>query len=255
MSLSVEALIIAVFAILPGFGSAAVRATLKPQLNRSAGEWVAGSIVASLFLNAIAFLLFSLLFRSIYLDQPLSALAGQLVAQSGWTALGYLAFLYLIALVWGLISGFAGEKFEPRVLAYRLRLTPISPRPTVLTDVLTDLIGSAENRARHGRSDQEVAWLRTFRDGNLILGRIGNTSVTFGTGDAIEIYLSPGYVFAGGMVIEQHGHGTDARQRGIYLRLRVDDVADLLIAPASWRPVPGPPTMVMSSGSGALNIA
>ncbi|MCK9914115.1 DUF6338 family protein [Microbacteriaceae bacterium K1510] len=246
MSLSIEALIIAVFAILPGFGSAAVRATLKPQQSPSAGEWVAGSVVASLFLNAIAFLLFSLLFRSIYLDQPLSVLGGQLLAQSGWTALGYLTFLYLLALVWGLISGFAGEKFEPRVLAYRLRLTPISPRPTVFTDVLTDLLGSAENRARRGQPDQEVAWLRMHRDGKLILGRIGNTSVNFGTGDPIEVYLSPGYVFAGGMVIEAYGRGADVRQRGLYLRLRAEDIADILVAPASWTPVPGPPAAAPS---------
>jgi len=253
MSLSIEALIIAVFAILPGFGSAAVRATLKPQLNPSAGEWVAGSLVASLFLNAVAFLLFSLLFRSIYLDQPLSALGGQLAAQSGWTALGYLAFLYLLALVWGLISGFAGEKFEPRVLAYRLRLTPISPRPTVFTDVLTDLLGSAENRARRGRPDQEVAWLRMYRDGKLILGRIGNTSVNFGTGDPIEVYLSPGYVFIGGMVIEQASRGVDPLQHGIYVRLRPDDVADILVAPASWSPVGATATVATPPAPGKVS--
>ena len=53
MSFTIESLIIAIFAVLPGFVSAAIRATLKPGQTRSAGEWVAGSIVASLMLGVL----------------------------------------------------------------------------------------------------------------------------------------------------------------------------------------------------------
>lgn len=238
MSFSLENLIIAVIAVLPGFVSAAIRATLRPEQRPSAGEWVAGSVVASLFLNALAFVLFVFLFRSIDVGKPLSELKTQFAALDGRTTLYYLACLYALALLWGFANGLAGEQFELRVWAYRLRLTPISPETSVFVDLLRQLVGSKENRRLGDDPRRQVAWLRIRRDGKLIQGRIRKTSIRFGVGDPIEVFLSPGYVFDGGAVIDRAGAMPDAASvRGLYLHLRPEDVAEILVAPASWSPL------------------
>jgi hypothetical protein len=238
MSFSLENLIVVIIAVLPGFVSAAIRATLKPGQSPSAGEWVAGSIVASLFLNALAFVLFIGLFRSIDLGKPLSQLKPQFSALAGWTTLYYLACLYGLALIWGFVSGLSGDRFELRVWAYRLRLTPISPETSVFVDVLRQLIGGKDNRALGDDPKRQVAWLQIHRDGKLIQGRIRKSSIRFGVNDPIEVYLFPGYVFAGGAIIQRADGSHDTSQkRGLYLRLRPEDIADILVAPASWSPV------------------
>lgn len=246
MSFTIESLIIAIFAVLPDFVSAAIRATLKPGQTRSAGEWVAGSIVASLFLNSVAFLIFIFLFQNIDLSKPLSELKNQLFNQTGRTALEYLACLYLVALTWGFASGLTSERVQLRVLAYRFRLTPISPTPNVFTDVLAEHIRGEANR---GLSDddpkRQVAWLRVRRDRTIIQGRVRKTSVHFSVNEPIEVFLSPAFIFESSAIVERPIRPPGAEyMRGMYLRLRPDDIADVLVAPASWMPIPHPPIFV-----------
>ncbi len=238
MSFTLESLIIVVIAILPGFLSAAVRATLKPDERPSAGEWVASSIVASLGLNAVAFWPFVFWSGRINLALPLATMKGQLAQLTGEDALRYVALLYLISIVWGIASGLAGKAFTPRVLAYRLRLTPISPASNVFTDVLDRLVRTSANLRLRGNPDQQVPWLRLKRDGKLIQGRLRQSSVTFDVGEPIEVFLSPAYVFEGGSVVQPISPVADVEYlRGLYLRLKVDDVTEVMVAPAKWNPL------------------
>jgi Family of unknown function (DUF6338) len=231
--------------VLPGFISAAVRATLKPGDSPSAGEWVAGSIVASLFLNASAFFLYLFLVGGIDLNRPLAELQIEFGGQTGKSALIYVGLLYALALAWGLASGFADEGLTLRVLAYRLRLTPISPTTTVFIDVLERLVGGKDNRRRRGDPDQQVAWIRVRRDNRIIQGRISKSSVRFAVSEPIEVYLQPAYIFDTGAIIERDDRRPDAdKSSGIYLRLRPEDVVEISVAPASWRPRTSPPALM-----------
>jgi hypothetical protein len=238
MSFTFESLIVAIIAILPGFVSSAVRATLRPGHRPSAGEWVAGSIVASLVMNALAFVLFIFFSGAIELALALEDMHAQFAALPGWTALGYVGVLYVLALLWGLVSALASERYAPSVLAYRLRLTPVSPSTNVFIDVLEQLIGGAENRQLRGKPNQQVAWLRVRRDSKVIHGRIRKSSVRFSVNEPIEVHLQPAYIFEGGIAIQRPDRAPDAdQQRGIYLRVRPEDIVEIMITPASWTPL------------------
>jgi hypothetical protein len=242
MSFTFESLIVAIVAVLPGFVSAAVRATLKPEDSPSAGEWVARSIVASLFLNTAAFFLYIFVWGGIDLHRPITQLRAQFGGLPGWSAVVYVCLLYGLALLWGTASGLADERFTPRVLAYRLRLTPISPTTSVFIDVLERLVGGKENRGRHGRADQEVAWLRLRRDSKIIQGRMRKSSVRFAVSEPIEVYLEPAYVTEAGTMVPGDDCASDGdKSRGLYLRIRADDVVEILVAQASWEPLVSPP--------------
>ncbi len=193
-------------------------------------------------MNVVAFLVFVFFFHNIDLAKPLSELKKQLSAQTGTTALEYLACLYVLALLWGFASGLSSEQFGPRVLAYRLRLTPISPATTVFVDVLSQLVGTKENRRlRDDPARHKVAWLRIRRDNRIILGRVRKSSIRFGVNEPIEVYLSPACIFEGGAPAPTINPPGAEYVRGMYLRLRPDDVADILVARASWTPIPAPP--------------
>jgi len=238
MSFSLENLIIAIIAILPGFVSAAIRATLKPGRNPSTGEWIAASVVTSLVLNALAFALFIFFFKSIDLNKPLSEMKLQLSELTGFTVLFYLLGLYALALLWGFVTGLASDNVELRVLAYKLRLTPISPETSVFVDMLRQQIGSKDNQRLGNDPKRKVAWLRIRRDGKLILGRLRKSSIRFNVNDPIEIYLSPGYIFATGEIISRKDVLTNTDSaRQLYLRLRPEDIAEILVLSATWNPL------------------
>ena len=241
MSFTIESLIVAIIAVLPGFVSAAVRATLKPGASPSAGEWVAGSIVASLTLNVLAFFLFIFWIGGVDLDQPIEQFRKQLEALPGRSTLYYLGLLYGLALLWGIASGLANDRLALRVLAYRLRLTPISPTANVLVDVLQSLVGSPENRRLRGKPEQQVAWLKLRRDGKVIQGQLRKSSVRFAVNEPLEVFLEPAYIRDGDVIIERADPNIAAdSNRRLYLRLRPEDVVEILVMPADWDPVTAP---------------
>ena len=157
MDVSLEGLVIGVFAVLPGFLAAAIRAvTARPQ-HVSTGDWLAGSVVASLVLNALVFGLFAIFSPVVELDRGIGTLGDAFGGISGWLALEYLAALYGAAIGWGFVSGLAAD-YAPRALAYRLRLSPVAPAPNVFSDSIDRLVGSRDNRRLAGQPAPQVAW-------------------------------------------------------------------------------------------------
>ena len=238
MTFTVEALVIAIFAILPGFVSSAARSVLKPGEVATAGEWVAGSIVTSLALNAVVLFVFILLHKGIDLSQPVINLKQQLSSQSGSTAVWYAVALYGSAVAWGILSGFAGTEYAPRALAYRLRLTPVAPAANVFNNKISELVRTKENIRLRGSPHQEVPWLRIQRKELTILGRLQDDSVLFNLTDPIEVFLYPSYIFERNEIIARPEGVIYPKdyQRGLYLRVLVDDLVEVIVAPAVWDP-------------------
>ncbi len=233
MDVSLEGLIVGIFAVLPGFVSAAVRAAIAPGDRSSAGEWVAGSIVASLSLNALVLLAF-LPIVGFNLGQEIHGVVQSLGHMPVRLVLGYLVVLYCLAVVWGAISGLLAE-YAPRALAYRLRLTPVSPSPNVFNDTIEKLVRTEENRRLRNTPGQQVPWLRVQRDAIAIVGRLRRGSVDFEVDKPVEVFLSPAYRSgAGGPLAWLPLPG--ANPQGVYLRLLSTDVAEVFTARSDWTP-------------------
>jgi len=225
MDISVETLIVAVFAVLPGFVSAAVGAVIAPDGRTSAGEWIASSIVGSLAINAVAFSVFIAIRSTINLDGEISTLQSQFLRITGWTVIEYLIAVYVIAVVWGIVSGL-GTSNGPRSLAYRLRLTPVSPAQNVFNDLLGDLVGTKQNRKLRGKPEQLRPWLRLRRDNSEILGCLTNGSVAFGVDEPIEVFLCPAFI--------RQSEAAPRSVKGLYLRVVPEDLVEVFVARADW---------------------
>jgi hypothetical protein len=233
MEFTWETLIVAIFAILPGFVSDGVRSQLDPS-KRSAGEWVGESIVTSLFLNAFALCVFVIPTGGIDLSRDVNAVARQLGATSGWRALQYLGTLYVFALLWGAFSGVFGARYGQKLLGFRLRLTPISGADNTFIDALDHLVHTQENLRLDGKPAQQVPWLRVRRSDMVILGQMQNSSEQFELAEPFEVFFSRAYVFKDGKIVAREPY--DRYLRGLHLRVRPEDVIEVLVTRADWDP-------------------
>jgi hypothetical protein len=244
MDINLEEWIVGVFAVLPGFVSAAIRSAIAPGETSSAGEWLAGSIVTSLVFNAITFLafvfatsLFPSLLADIHLGGHIKDIAVALGEVPGTTLLWYIAILYGWAVLWGIVSGLLSSHYAPRRLAYRLRLTPVSPHPNVFNDVLEELIGTAANRLLRGDPAQQVPWLRVQRGEMVIFGRLRTGSVDFAVDKPAEVFLSPAQLLTDAKSVSRDRTNPYANHvQGLYLRLLPKDLVEILVERADWDP-------------------
>lgn len=229
MEFTLEGLVLAIVAILPGFVRTAARQVIAPETERDTADWVAGSIVGSLVLNAVMLPVFVVYFHSLDLTKDIGSIKQAVLAVSGWRVLGYLGALYGLAVVSGLLAG-AFAAYSPRELAYRLRLTPISPASNVFNDVLDDLM-------RRASRPRPAPWIRVRRKDTLILGRLNNSSVDFDVDKPIEIFLDRVTLQRRGTLLLREPN-IEERFQGLYLRLLPDDLVEILLAPPEWDPFP-----------------
>lgn len=235
MEFKPEDLLIAVFGILPGFVSSAIRQTFAPAESSSAGEWVARSMVASMTFNLVAAIIFSLCFLPEFFSGKVGEIDVSLRDMPRWGVLVYLGVLYGLAIAWGAIAGLNAD-LAPRLLVYRLRLTPISPTSNVFNAVLERLVRTRENLRLRGKPALLVPWLRVERADKVVIGRLTSGTVAFDLDKPIEVFLSPAVVLKDGSAVERETLANDGRQlRGLYLRVRPEDVVEIFTARADWR--------------------
>jgi hypothetical protein len=235
MEFKPEDLLIAVFGVLPGFVSSAVRQTIAPVGSSSAGEWVARSMVASMAFNLVAAVIFSACFLPDFFSGKVGEIEVSLHDMPRWGVLVYLGVLYGLAIVWGATAGL-NAGLSPRLLAYRLRLTPISPTSNVFNAVLENLVRTRENLQLRGKPELQVPWLRVERADKVVIGRLMSGTVGFKLDQPIEVFLSPALVLNDGSASKREILVNDGRQlRGLYLRVRPEDVVEIFTARADWR--------------------
>jgi hypothetical protein len=234
MAFTLEALVVAVFAILPGFISAAARSSLTPTERASVGEWVAGSIVTSLVINVIAMFLFVQFHKEIDLNKSIGELVDIVKNQSGSTALEYMTVIYSLAVTWGVLGGLESGNYAPRVLAYRFRLTPVAPVPNVFEGVIGRLVRTPENPCLAGDPKQKAPWLRVQRKGIIVFGRLRDSSVDYEVNEPIEVFVSPAYLL--GDARENFVRYPREEVRGLYFRILPDDIVEVLTMSADWVP-------------------
>jgi hypothetical protein len=234
MEFTFESLVIAIFAILPGFVRTAARLVISPDTEKATGEWVASSIVGSLVLNAILLPILAGPLLHVNIGGDAETIHQALAKVSGWGVLKYMGALYAFAVVSGMAGG-ALAGYSPRELAYRLRLTPISPMPNVFNAACEEVGQSAAAAASSGGQDR--LWIRVHRENTVILGRLRKTSVDFDVDKPIEVYLARATVHQKGYRLTPR-RVVKERFEGLYFRILPDDLVEVLLASADWDPDP-----------------
>ncbi len=233
--LKLEPLIVGIFAILPGFLSAAVRSILVSGKGTTTAEWTVTSIVTSLFLNAFALTVWFLIIgQAVDLSKSVGEIGTQVSAAPASMVAIYLAVLYGFALVWGAVSGLA-RQYSPRHIAFLTRLTPISPEPDVFHLALGERFRTKKNLAKRGQNDQQVPWLKLHSDTGVILGRLRSSSVKIERDKPFEVYLEPAYTVENG-VLTPIDREDGAEFVGLYVRLKPENTLKVFTARADWVP-------------------
>ncbi len=240
MDIGVDALLVSIFLILPGFFASTIERIFIPRGTLSELNWAAVSVLRSLVLNAAVLLPFVLFTGFAEPETGIKDLGDTLVGKPVWQVAVYLALVYGLAGAWGLLSGIARGLSLQR-LAFLRGWTRIAPDSDVWNLALGARFRTKENRKLRGKPQQEVPWMRVrLPDRRTVLGRMKYSSVRISEENPIEAYLDPVYE------VTDEGYrsikiGDDTSYAGLYLLLTPQMYAEFFSARADWLP-PEPPT-------------
>lgn len=233
MDIGLESLIVGLFALLPGFVSAGVRNILAPRVSQSPAGWAIGSIVTSLFFNAVILAgVLALHLAELDLSAPAAKLDEALKALPVGTVALYLSALYVLALAWGVVAGLLDE-YAPQRLVYLTRLSPVSPETPVFTLAFSEIFRTSENLAKRGTGEMVVPWLRIDTEAGPVVGRLRFSS--FVIDENCEVFLEPArYLRDADAAVPCPAD--QLTRRGLYLRLTKDRVVEVFSAGENWKP-------------------
>ena len=225
MSLTFEALLVALVAILPGFLAISINATIRRKQKPTGGQLVGHSLVGSAVFNAIALVIILLL--DIPLVEPNSSateLPDVLAQLPLADVLLYLFGLYGLALIVGAVIGLGHEAYPLRKLR-SLRMLSDDPLMPLIHDILnTQIVGP-----------EQVLWVKLRRGECDIIGIPAQFRYLEDADMSSELLLFPAY--------ERIDHDFErlrvpagATSMGAHLRIKPEDVLEVFRAPKTWAP-------------------
>lgn len=222
MEFTIDGFVIAALGILPGFLTSFISCAFSnDQEDMPLEKWVAPSIVASMILNLLVAAVFVTWVIPVPFDTNIRDFIDGIGALPVETLLYYGLALYVTAAVVGVILGLIPAP-SPGALAYRWRLTRVSPVQNVFRATLVALFRDKLNIKARGRPDEKIPWIGLRREHVAVLGRLRRSSVKFDNDKPIEVFLSPVRIARGDTVtIVEPPHG-------LYLRLLAEDVVEVL---------------------------
>jgi hypothetical protein len=225
MSLTFEALLVALVAILPGFLAISINATIRGKPKPTGGQLVGHSLVASAVFNAVALAVVLLLdFPLVEPETAASELPGGLAQLPLTHVLLYLFCLYGLALLVGAAIGLGHESYPLRMLR-RLRMLSDDPQMPLIHEIVNTSIDGAE----------QVLWVRLRRGERDLIGIPARLRHPGDAKEASELFLAPAY--------ERIEHDFErlrvpggASSMGVHVRVMPEDVLEIFRAPKAWVP-------------------
>ena len=223
MSINLQQLLVALVMLVPGFIVTRIQRAFRPRRFSSQFEWFVSSILHGIVLNAvlvIALLWFVPGYRAITLIEA-SVRLKQLAIPD--VAL-YLAVLYLVAGIWGAISGMFSF-LELRALANRFGLTRYAEHSSVWARIFDVQVPD----------DRKTTWLR-FDGGNSeqFFGRLRHSSEIVEQDKPIEVYFAPLYRLVGDQWQPVILSGTPEKCDGCYMRLTHENSIQFFFRDSEW---------------------
>jgi hypothetical protein len=245
MSIGLEALIVSVFLILPGFTATLVQRSVQfalrgvsDEMQVSATTWAAISLIRGLAINFIAAAIFVLFIIDIDLAKQVKDLRQFAIDTDIRTLAWYIATLYGLAALWGGLTGVA-NKFELLRGSYLRGWTDISPFPDVWNGAISEFFPGNESADRGGA--RPVPWaVIKMTEGPLLVGRLHGGNVQIDKDKPFEVVLRHAFHLDDGRARPLAGlDGLD--YRATYLRITPEMQVHILSGPDSWRPTYPPP--------------
>lgn len=235
MDIGFEALITAVFLLLPGFIAASLFGLLSGQPRSSGVQITLYSLVASLILFVAA--LSALLFKGVIvfdLNTSVSEAVNQSKELPILSVFQLFATMIFGAALWGTATGLL-SRFSLARFLYNARLTPIAPEDNVFTQVLSEIYRTRENLARRSCGQMDVPWLLITGENTSIFGRLQQGSIQIAANEAFEVYLSPYYqINVDESSVEKPW--TKLPKEGLYCHIQPGDQVEIFTARMGWKP-------------------
>jgi len=229
MELGADDFLLTLVLVLPGFVTTLVERAFQPRRFAEFSEWLAVSVLRSLWLNLLVLAAFVWWTDPGITDLKLSELADHLNAVALQQAALYVAAVYAAAPVWGVLKGTVWWLSFRAVLA-RGRWSKLRPFDNVWNDVLR----SALTQPGVGTP---TPWVRvSVGEGRVVLGRLRKSSVHVDRDKPIEVYLSPAYEVTGGPLQDLRIAIPGIHFNGIYLRIGPETFVEIYATRPDWAP-------------------
>lgn len=228
MTDSIEAIIVGLYLLFPGFLSGLVERVLSPRRFASDFEWAATSVIRSLLLNLAGMSVALLIWA------PTDALSGQIDALGAWVhrlplsfALEYTVVIYMFAVAWGIAV--CRVKW--------LSLHEIGRRLSWTSATASDSVWDKMYTTRLKRDQGKRPWVRCqLKDGRYVFGRLRESSLYVDQDKPIEVFLSPVYVETSAGLEKPAAPDELSEHVGIYYRVDAETAVDLVVADPGWIP-------------------
>lgn len=235
MDIGFEALVTAVFLLLPGFLAASLFGLLSGQPRSSSVQVTLYSLIASLALFVAA--LSVLLFKGVVafdLDAPVEELIDNSKKLPMSSVLQLFAAMMFGAVVWGVGTGLL-SRFSLARFLYSARLTPVAPEDNVFTQVLSEIYRTRDNLAKRRCGQMKVPWLIISGENISVFGRLQQGSVRIAANEAFEVYLSPCYRLNADQSLAEKPWQSLSIE-GLYCHIQPGDQVEILTAQMDWKP-------------------
>lgn len=230
MELGADDFLLTLVLVLPGFVTTLVERAFQPRRYAEFAEWLAVSVLRSLGLNLAVAAGFVWWSDPALLQRPLSSVPDAIEAVTLARAALYVATLYALAPVWGVLKGTVAWLSFGAVLA-RGRWSKLRPFDNVWNDVLRTAL------VLPGARTAPAPWIRvSVGEGRVVLGRLRKSSVHVDRDKPIEVYLSPAYEVTAGPLEPLDIRLAGIRFQGIYLRIGPETFVEIYAAGPDWLP-------------------
>lgn len=209
--------------LVPGFIVTSIQRGFRPRRFATQFDWFASSILYSIYLNAVVFIFWLLAVpdgQALTIDGVSKQFGSLKITWLLW----YLAALYIIAVIWGAITG-RWQTIGFRAIANRLGITQYGEHGSVWARVFDRQVP-----ARKG-----AIWLKIcLEGGTTIFGKLRHSSARVEQDKPIEVYISPYYELTNEGWKRASLPKGDEISDGIYLKIINEHSVEFFFKDRDW---------------------
>jgi len=216
--------LVVLFMLVPGFIVTSMQRGFRPRRFATQFDWFVTSILYGISLNAAASIILLIAvcnYQEMTVDQVSTQFRGLRITWILW----YFVVLYLLAVLWGIITG-RWQTIGLRAIANRLGITPYGEHGSVWARVFDKQVPASK----------EAIWVKIrLGGGTTIFGRLRHSSAIVEQDKPIEIYISPYYELSGeGWKRPSLQQGIGASD-GIYLKITHEYSVEFFFRNRDWK--------------------
>ena len=209
--------------LVPGFIVASIQRGFRPRRFATQFDWFVTSILYGISLNAAALIILLIAVYN-YQELTIAQVSAQFLTLRITWILWYIVALYLLAVLWGIITG-RWQTIGLRAIVNRLGITPYGEHGSVWARVFDKQVPA----------NKKAIWVKIcLGGGTTIFGRLRHSSALVEQDKPIEVYISPYYELTSEGWKRASLQQGIAVSDGIYLKVTDEHSVEFFFQNSDW---------------------